>query len=109
MKIPTLAGLNTVAFAEGSFWVCGLNGVILQSDSADGLPRLIGTTLPDSNSFQLGVVLNVPPVFRIQASATLQPNSWQDLVAVTNSVSPFVWTDSNLGGNPSRFYRVVTP
>ena len=66
-------------------------------------PRWLG-----GGKFAVRVTGIAPQDFSIQASTNLQANSWQDLVSITNPVSPFVWSDES----PtflSRFYRVVAP
>jgi len=107
-KIPAYVGLNSTSFLEGSFWVCGQNGAILQSDSTNGLPRLAVSMLPGNTAFQLKITLNAPGAYRIQAATNLQANFWQDVANISNAVSPFIWTD-NAPTFPPRFYRVVSP
>jgi hypothetical protein len=108
-KIPASVGLNSIKFLNGSFWVCGENGGILQTDSLDGIPRLEGTLLDGNAGFQLRLTLNVPQSWRIQASTSLVAPSWQDLVTITNPTPPFIWNDTNAASHPIRFYRVASP
>lgn len=106
-KLPTSAGLSRVLFLNGSFWLCGANGTLLQSDSLDGIPRLSGAMLPGTTAFQLKVLLNAPSNYRVQVATNLQlPNSFQDLANVTNATA---WTDTNASAWPVRFYRIVSP
>ena len=106
-NVPVSVVLNSVAFLDGSFWLCGANGALLQSDSADGIPRLAGATLAGNAGFQLKILLNVPPTYRIQVATNLAANSWQDVV--TNSAPTSVWTDTNVSGSSIRMYRIASP
>jgi len=108
-KVPTSVALSAVSFLDGSFWLCGGNGAILQSDSADGLPRLAGARLPDNAGYQVKVTLNVPTPCRVQVTTNLAGHSWQDVGLITNPVAPVVWTDAAPPGAPLRLYRVVSP
>jgi len=106
-KVPAYVGLNSISFLEGSFFLCGNTGAILQSDSVDHLPHLSGVMR--SEGFQIKLVQNAPPGYRIQACTNIASQSWQDLVTITNPASPFVWIDSNALAFPIRFYRAVGP
>jgi hypothetical protein len=108
LKLPTSIGFNRIAFLNQSFWLAGDNGVILQSDSTDGKPCLVGTLLPGNAGYQLKIVLNTPKTYRIQVSTNLSALDWQDLICVTNPVSP-TWTDSNIIVNPMMLYRIAAP
>ena len=105
-KVPAGIGLNSVGFLDGSFWLCGENGALLQSDSIDGLPRLAAAMQP--SGFQVRLTLNVPSTCRVQALTNLDGDSWQDVGSITNPVVP-VWTDSSAPGLPRRLYRIVSP
>lgn len=106
-KLPTSAGLSRVPFLNGSFWLCGGNGTLLQSDSIDGIPHLSGNILPGSAGFQVKVLLNAPSTYRVQVATNLQlPNTFQDLTNVTNAS---IWTDTNACTWPVRLYRIVSP
>jgi hypothetical protein len=105
-KVPAAIGLDSVGFLDGSFWLCGENGALLQSDSTDGLPRLAAAMQP--SGFQVRLTLNVPSACRVQALTNPAGNYWQDVGSITNPVVP-VWTDSNAPGVPMRFYRTVSP
>ena len=106
-NVPVSVVLNSVAFVDGLFWLCGANGALLQSDSAGGIPRLAGAMLPGNAGFQLKILPNVPATYRIQVSTNLAANSWQDVV--TNSAPTSVWTDTNLPGSSIRMYRIASP
>jgi hypothetical protein len=106
-KVPTVQNASSVAFLNQSFWIVGRNGSMLQSDSADGIPRLNGTMLAGNSGFQLKIPLNVPSTYRIQVSTNLSANSWQDVV--TNSAPTSVWTDTNVLGSSVRLYRIASP
>jgi len=101
------ASFGSVAFLDGSFWLSGRNSTLLQSDSADGLPRLVGGMGTGNSGFQLKISLNVPQTYRIQVSTNLAANSWQDVV--TNSAPLSVWTDTNMSGSSTRLYRIAAP
>jgi hypothetical protein len=106
-KVPTVPNASSVAFLNQSFWIVGSNGSMLQSDSADGIPRLNGTMLAGNSGFQLKIPLNVPSTYRIQVSTNLSANSWQDVV--TNYAPTSVWTDTNALGSSVRLYRIASP
>ena len=106
-KVPTVPNASSVAFLNQSFWIVGDDGSMLQSDSTDGIPRLTGAMLAGNLGFQLKIPLNVPPMYRIQASTNLATDVWQDVV--TNSSPANVWTDTNVLGFPIRMYRIVSP
>jgi hypothetical protein len=106
-KVPTVPNASSVAFLNQSFWIVGDDGSMLQSDSTDGIPRLAGTMLAGNLGFQLKIPLNVPPMYRIQASTNLATDVWQDVA--TNSSPSNVWTDTNVLGFPIRMYRIVSP
>ena len=106
-KVPASVGLNSVAFLDGSFWLCGANGALLQSASTGGIPCLAGTMLTGNAGFQLKILLNVPPTYRIQVATNLAANSWKDVV--TNSAPTSVWTDTNALGSSVRLYRIASP
>jgi hypothetical protein len=106
-NVPVSAGLYTISCLNGSFWLCGTIGTLVQSDSADGIPHLAGSMLPGKSGYQLKIILNVPPTYRIQVSTNLMANSWQD--AVTNTASISTWTDTNAFAHPFQMYRVVSP
>lgn len=106
-KVPVGSGSSSVAFINQSFWITGSNGSILQSDSADGIPRLTGSPLSGNGGFRLTVTLNVPPEYRIQFSTNLA--TWKDLASFTNAMSPAIWDDSNGFQFPSGFYRIAAP
>jgi hypothetical protein len=108
-KVPAGVGLNSVAYLTGSFWLCGENGAILQSDSVDGIPRLTGTMLSDGSGFEVKVILNAPPVYRIQTASNLFQNSWRDVAVITNGPGATVWTDSDATAAALRFYRTASP
>jgi hypothetical protein len=105
--VPTVPNASSVAFLNQSFWIVGDGGSILQSDSTDGIPRLTGTMLAGNLGFQLKISLNIPPMYRIQASTNLAADFWQDIV--TNSACSSVWTDTNVLGFPIRMYRIASP
>lgn len=107
-KVPSLSVLGTVAFLNGSFWLAGGIGIV-QSDSVDGHPRLVGNLLPENTGFQLKITLNVPTTHRIQVCTNLSLNFWEDLAGFTNVPSLFAWTDTNAIDSPIRLYRVATP
>jgi hypothetical protein len=106
-NVPVYGGLNSLAFYDGSFWLCGGTGALLQSDSADGIPRLAGAMLTGKSGFQLKISLNVPPTYRIQVSTNLAGGSWQDVI--TNTAPLSVWTDTNVLASPIRLYRIISP
>jgi hypothetical protein len=104
-KVPVSVTLNRVAFLNGSFWLCGANGTLVQSDSIDGMPQLAGSSR--NNGFQINVLMNTPQIYRIQARSDLSStNLWQDLVSLTNASS---WIDTNATSMPARLYRVISP
>jgi hypothetical protein len=107
-KVPANVALVNAAYLDGSFWLSGGNGAILQSDSSDGIPHLLGALSPDRSDFQLKVTLNCPPTYRVQIKTNLT-TGWQDTATVTNPVSPYIWTDTNGIGSPIRLYRIASP
>ncbi len=106
-KIPLNVPPENIAFLNDSFWLCGQNGALLQSDSVGGVPVLATSLSPDKSLFQLQIVLNAPSGYRIQASTA--GSAWQDVVNVSNAVSPFVWGDTNGVKFGDRLYRLVSP
>jgi hypothetical protein len=108
-SVPAATALGGVAFLDGSFWVTGDNGTILQSDSVDALPRLTGGLLPGDRGFRLQITLNAPPSHRIQTCTDPQFNTWLEVACVTNCRSPYTWIDTNVTRAPIRLYRIVSP
>lgn len=106
-QVPANTGLNSITFLEGSFWIGGENGTILQSDSTDGIPR-IAPKMVAGEPFQFQITLNAPFAFRIQSSTNLTMNSWQDIASISNCVPPFTWIDA-APAFENRFYRLVSP
>jgi hypothetical protein len=106
-KVPTAANPRYISYLNQSFWVAGDNGLLLQSDSADGIPRLVCSMLPGTGGFQLRIPINVPTNYRIQVATNLAGNSWRDVA--TNSSATATWTDTNAASSPAGFYRIVSP
>jgi len=104
---PFSGALRSVAYLDGSFWITGDAGAILRSDSVDGIPRLAGQMLSDGSGFQVRITLNAPSAYCIQCATNLADGTWQDLSVVTNSVSPFIWMDTEANGSPIRLYRTA--
>jgi hypothetical protein len=106
-KIPTMMTPVCINYLRQSFWIGGASGMLLQSDTADGIPQISGTMLPDGGGFQVKAFLNVPQTYRVQVSTNLAGTFWAD--KVTNSAPIDVWTDTNILGSAFRMYRVVSP
>jgi hypothetical protein len=108
-KIPTGNFGNAVAYLNNSFWIAGQNGLLLQSDTADGIPRLTGSAIPGNGGIQLKINILPPATYRIQFRSNLLSDSWHDLMTCTNSISSDTWTDTNASSLPMGFYRVASP
>lgn len=109
LKIPTVTPARWTAYLNHSFWLVGYSGMILQSDSADGVPRLAGSMLPGNTGFQLNTTINPPATYRVQFRTNILLDSWHDIVTQTNLISSDTWTDTNNCRLPAGFYRVVSP
>jgi hypothetical protein len=107
LNVPLGGTLRSVAYLDGSFWITGDAGAILQSDSADGVPRLAGQMLSGGSGFQVRITLNAPSAYRIQCSTNLANDTWENLAVITNSVSPFTWIDTEANNSPTRIYRTA--
>jgi hypothetical protein len=57
----------------------------------------------------LSVSGKVGTAYRIQYANQLAEANWATLVSITLPTSPFIFSDSSLGTNATRFYRAVTP
>lgn len=108
-KIPTATPVNSVAYVANSFWVLGQAGIILQSESADGVPRLLGSMFSAGNGMQLKITINPEAAYRVQFRTNLVSDSWHDIWTNANPVSSDTWTDTNAFNRSGGFYRVVAP
>ncbi len=109
-SVPAGTALNSVAFlSDGTFWVTGDQGTILQSDSMDGLPRLTGSILPGNSGFATRITLNVPPSYRIQVCTNTATWLWNDAATITTPTPPYIWIDPKPCTDELRLYRVAVP
>jgi len=107
-QLPVNAVVEKLAFLNDTFWLCGQQGMLLQTDSTNGYPVLAGTLATDMSSLSRGIVPPAPPAYRVQVSPNLT-FPWQEIDAVTSAKPPYVWTDANLSGSALRLYRLVAP
>jgi hypothetical protein len=107
VKIPTTTFIRSIAYINHSFWIVGDGGMLLQSDSADGIPHLVGSKL--AGGVKLNVTLNPPAGYRVQFRTNLLTDTWHDVYTQTNPITSDIWTDTNAFQVPSGFYQVVSP
>lgn len=108
-KIPTATSVHSIDYVNQSFWITGENGLLLQSDAADGIPHVNGFNMPGANGVKLNVTLNPPGRYRVQFCTNLLTDSWHDIYIQTNSITLDTWTHTNAFQWPSGYYRVVSP
>lgn len=108
-QVPTGNYGNTVAYLNNSFWIAGGTGLLLQSDTADGVPHLSGSLAPGHGGIQLKINILPPATYKIQFRSNLLSDTWHDIMTFTNSVSSDTWTDTNAFNLPLGFYRAVSP
>jgi hypothetical protein len=108
-KVPTISPISSVAYLNHSFWLVGGSGAILQSSSADGIPRLSGSLAPGNGGVQLNVSILPSATYRIQFRSNLLSDSWHDIMVETNVISSDSWTDTNALNLPQGFYRAASP
>jgi len=108
-KIPTANTGRSIAYLNQSFWIVGDNGMILQSDAADGIPHLAGFKMPGNGGVKLNVTLNPPASYRVQFRNNLLTDTWHDIYTNASPITSDTWTDTNAFQVPSGFYRVVSP
>lgn len=108
-QLPAQGALNSIAFLEDSFWLCGASGALLQSDSIGGIPQLAGAALSGNNGFQIRVTMNAPLSYRLQASPDLTADSWTNIAIITNSTRQPVFVDRDTLASPKKYYRLVSP
>ena len=94
-------------FLDGSFWLVGLNGTILQSDS---IPlSLKGSMLANNGGYELTISGLASDTARLQVRTNIAAGEWSDLITLTNDQYPLKWVDANTTSNSTRFYRAVSP
>ncbi|HWD92316.1 MAG TPA: hypothetical protein VG938_08205 [Verrucomicrobiae bacterium] len=108
-KIPTTTLVRSIDYVNQSFWIVGANGMILQSDVADGIPRLAGSMIPGNAGMKLSVTLNPSASYRVQFRTNLLTDIWRDIYVQTNAISSDTWTDTNAVKSPGGFYRIASP
>jgi hypothetical protein len=108
MKIPTSVNVRSIAYVYQSFWIVGDNGMLLQSDVADGIPHLAGSMMPGKGGMKLNVTLNPPVSYRVQFRTNFL-DTWHDVYTNSSPISSDTWTDTNALQLPSGFYRIVSP
>jgi hypothetical protein len=94
--VPTSWSVFSSTFLQGSFWVSGEAGTILQSDPVIAQTFLVGKFLPGSNDYQLSVWGGEMQDYVIQASSNGLDGPWFDRVHVTDSPPCYNWTISNI-------------
>ncbi len=109
LKIPTINPVSATAFLNNSFWIMGQNGMILQSDSADGVPHLFGPTRTGNGGIQLKVSILPAAPYRVQFRTNLLSDTWHDVMTNPSPITSDTWTDTNAPNFLSGFYRVVSP
>ena len=109
LKISTTTLLHSIAYVNHSFWIVGDNGMLLQSDSADGAPHVSGSIMPGNGGVKLNVTINPPAGYHVQFRTNLLTDTWRDIYTQTNLITSDTWTDTNTLKLPSGFYRVVSP
>jgi hypothetical protein len=107
-KIPTATSVRSIAYINQSFWIVGDNGMLLQSDVADGIPHLGGAMISGNGGITLKVTLNPAASYRVQFRTNML-DTWRDIYTNANPASSTTWTDTNSSQLPSGFYRIVTP
>ncbi len=107
-KIPTTANVRSIAYLNQSFWIVGDNGMLLQSDVADGIPHLAGAMMSGNGGIALKVTLNPPVSYRVQFRTNITDN-WHDVYTNSSPTGSDTWTDTNAAQRPSGFYRIVSP
>jgi hypothetical protein len=108
-KIPTAAIARSVAYLNQSFWIVGDNGMILQSDVADGIPHLAASPMPGNAGIRLAVTLNPAGSYRVQFRTNLLTDTWHDVYTNSSPITSDSWTDTNTWQRPSGYYRIVSP
>jgi hypothetical protein len=99
--------LSDCSFLNGSFWLVGLNGAILQSDAFGDL--LKGRMLPADTGYELTLFGIAGSVYRMQARTSFSDGDWSDVITLTNTQDTATWVDTDAAQYPSRFYRAVSP
>lgn len=107
-KIPTTMSLHSIAYVNQSFWITGDNGMLLQSDVADGIPHFAGAMMPSSGGIKLKVILNPAASYRVQFRTNLL-DAWVDVYTNSSPISSDTWTDTNASQRSSGYYRIVSP
>jgi hypothetical protein len=107
-KIPTITNVRSIAFINQSFWIVGDNGMLLQSDVADGIPHLGGAMLSGNGGIKLTVTLNPAASYRVQFRTNFT-DTWHDVYTNSNPISSDAWTDTNASQFPAGYYQIVSP
>jgi hypothetical protein len=107
-KIPTAVIVHSTAYVNQSFWIVGDNGMLLQSDVADGIPHFAGAMMPGNGGLKLKVTLNPPVSYRVQFRTNMT-DGWHDVYTNSTPTGSDIWTDTNAAQRPSGFYRIVSP
>lgn len=99
---PTVRG---AAYGAGTIVIVGDGGTILQSDSdSSGVTLSIMPDLPR----KLEIAGKPGRSYQLEFSDSLNSNlAWQSAATLVLSNSPSMWTDTNGGGAPQRFYRGI--
>jgi hypothetical protein len=100
--------IGRVAFGAGTFVGVGGGGIILQSGILPAAPTSISRIVVSGN-VTLELSGPVGRDCRVEFSDMLDaPFAWTPLTTVTIPDSPFVVSDDNGAGRPSRYYQTVT-
>lgn len=108
-KIPSAIAVHSVTYLNQSFWILGDNGMILQSDVADGIPHFAGSMMSGNGGMKLKVTLNPAASYRVQFCTNLVTDTWRDVYTNTSLVSSDTWIDTNAAQRASGLYRIVSP
>ena len=99
--------LWSVSYGAGTYVIVGLNGTILQSDSA--IPASLAGRYLANQGYEVSLTVEVGRSYRLQTASNLVSAPWDDLVTLTNTFPTNQFTDASATNFSKRYYRAVTP
>jgi len=108
-KVPTTTNVRSISYVNQSFWIVGDNGLLLQSDVADGIPHFVGSMMAGNGGIKLKVTQNPAASYRVQFCTNLLTDTWHDVYTNSTPITSDSWTDANASQRPAGYYRIVSP